>query len=523
MNKAVYIPSEPEEILHRSQVPHNIIHTVLGSYQFGLVCRNAVDPDTNQIVIIDSTPINKPDAEPKRFAVYRSHSQVQWRLAVADGSQLNKFSDYTCTTQIHPKLQLFIESQYDNIAVVDEADPIINARKYDMEYYYRLITGTGAAVRYSEMITTVESAVDTKRRTMDPNFLLLSTQILEMGTTTSARLKQLIEKAKSLIGDRAYPVLLEDCEKYLPKGANGAFKDLTMAEKIRIVDRYLEDKLEVIANNTKLEYYIDPATCLLSVLNHEENLDREADKTNLFKNFDTTFPTWLDLSAPNISRQRNNKPEVRQVITLFDRSPAVLSVGLRAKTGPAETYRLYYFDYRYRGKRYMIPLNIVLDGVDIDMLGMPHSYIPLGIYAGKIMDYLQQVDIYEGRKYDMYFADHRRVYVFTGALYTKLWPLAIVPKLKHLEILEASVPTAYNPMLETMVGSMMMPEHHHRMYNLPANTNLRRAARRIIRSNKGGSRRKSLVRSGTRKRRSSQATKSVANNYASMSNTSESE
>ena len=526
--------------------PHGTLQITIGSYTFTLLCRNAINPNKHQMVVIQSQDIGAHAEMPLQVAVYRSHSQVQWRLGITSGSSFVKFSDYTSTTQVHPMLQEFIESNYEDILIVSDDDPRVKSRTYNYMYYYQLITGKvyeEDTVNMGVLLNKINEYIDTSRIELDPTFYLLSSHVLELGTSSSERIAYLIEKVKPIFGAK-FPVLQAELDTYMPKTHDGKFKELGMPEKIKIINKYLADKLTVIPNNAQLEYYIDPANNVLSVENADSNLDRTAMQDEQFRNYNTNLSSGHTFRTPLPSKRylaikqaagnkfdyntmikhKDNRPEVRSTITIFDRSPAVLSVGIRGKVYPFTNYRLYYFDYRYRGKRYMIPLNIVYDGMSINKLGLPYKYIPLGIYAAKIMDYIQQVDFTAGKQYDLYYVNHQTIYTFTGALYKRMWPLALVPNLKHIGVVASTYKYIHNPMEETVYGYLPATKARARMYNLPHMANIAPTARAMIKSRsvkKGKSPRK--PNSKTKKNRRTHSWSITSYPDSNMSNLSESE
>ncbi len=475
---------------------------VIGAYNFKLLMRNPVKVNSNQIVVIESTNLAVADAKPVKFAVYRSHSQIQWRFAIVFfGSRLEKFSDYTCTTQIHPMLQEFIESEFDNIKVVDDTR-VLSIRDFGGMYYLDIINA-GRVNNVGTDLQKISDAFDTKRVELDPNFYLVSSGLFNLGTSSHEQIERTIDNARELYGQEKFAELQKELDMYLPKTKDGMYESLNLEKKLDIIESYLKTKLEIIPNTAQLEYYIDPANLVLSVENYEENMDRQATRDEVvnpysgelshFHEFGTPLKSkrYLAIQAKagnkfnynNMIKHINNKPYVSRTITIFDKSPAVLSVALRSKTNYYDTYRLYYFDYQYRGKRYMIPLNILIDGININEFGMPIKYIPLGIYAGKILEYLHQTDITAKKYYDLMYVNHKIIYVFIGDMYTNIWPMKQVSKLKHLALVSQKYGPQRNPMMEnTMFGFGIPPTHHKRTFLVLGNTNIRNTAKNLAKS-----------------------------------------
>jgi hypothetical protein len=129
----------------------------------------------------------------------------------------------------------------------------------------------------------------------------------------------------------------------------------------------------------------------------------------------------------------------------------------------------------------MIPLNIVIDGIAINEVGMPIKYIPLGVYAGKILDYLHQVDLKAGKRYDVMYINKKTTYVFTGDMYTNIWPLKKVAKLKHLALVAQTYGSPRNPVMEnTVMGNgIISPTHAKRTFTVLGNNNIPTTAKAL--------------------------------------------
>ncbi len=449
-----------------------LLDTIIGKYKFSLVGKSEPGAISNQIVLVDCVNLADNSDKPVRFAIYRSISQIIWRLAIIDSEgQLQKFSDYTCTTQIHPDLQNFIESVFDNIPILDIKS--INISAYNFEYYYDLIKHD---VKYSNKpsanndygsIYKVEKYFDTDRLLEDSNFALLSSGIFNGHYLDNTVISNIADQR--VFNVKYYDKLMNDVEKYIPKDMSGRYESINVKTKLKIMAKYLHEKLKVIPETECLEYYIDPSISVIRVVNYKDNIDQLATKSKLFQvhNFnlrstgdkliydnqnqdqvelmftdikpnkrymDIRLAAGKDFKA-NMIKNEQDKIEVISLETLYDRSPAILSVILKSRDALAPNkYTLYYFDYKYRDKRYKIPINIIKEGTTINKFGLPEKYISLGSYAGKILDYLDQIELYEGNTYDIYHivneeGDRERTYAFVGNLYNSLWPLPEISSL----------------------------------------------------------------------------------------------
>ncbi len=426
---------------------------VIGDYKFRLIGMSKPGEIANQIVLVESSLAADNSDKPIKFAVYRSVSQIIWRLAIIEfDGLLNKFSDYTCTTQIHPDLQNFIEFMYSKIPILPVE--IINIHSYTYEYYYELIKhgikhNNNKLSQNDDMYSKIPIYFDEDRLLKDTNFELLSSGIFNhIGQISNIDIKNILETES-----KHYINLQADVEKYFPKGE---YETIEIRDRLKIMSKYLRDRLSVIKGTACLEYYIDPAVSIIRVINYEENINQEAQSSKIFdglyffKSLRTTGgdSTEFDYINPNkhylaksqaganTSSKNNNmlKQYVSSDIALYERSPAVLSVKLVSLANKDDIYTLYYFDYKYRSKRYKIPINIIKEGTKINKFGLPEKYISLNSYAGKILDYLNQIEIYKGNKYDIYHisnadGDVQRTYAYVGDMYNGLWPLGEVASL----------------------------------------------------------------------------------------------
>ncbi len=400
----------------------------IGNYTFRLIARNSINGVTNQLVIIESINNSLPDEKPVEFAVYRSISQALWRLAIYDSGNLEKLSDYTCTTQLHPTLQEFIYTNYDNIPV----DDTIIIKKYKYNYYNEIITKST-----SMDLTQAVAYFDYNRIAHVPEFALMSVDLFKLNRLVDVHKEDIVYSFISY----TYPELASDIDKYFPLLEDGdTIEDLPLNRQLQIVSRYLEDKLDIVPESEQLEYYIDPAHIKLLITNYESGLDLQAsDNIPYIFTLARTTGNSISYGGKSINRilksksvnNKTKKNNVPKYVSIFDRSPAVLSVRLQSKEYPENKYILYYFDYRYRGKRYMIPLNIIIDGIGINEFGLPEKYIPLNIYIGKILEYDTQTDIEKGKTYNTINVGDRK-YIFAGNLYTNIWPLNKVHNLKSI-------------------------------------------------------------------------------------------
>jgi hypothetical protein len=434
---------------------------VIGEYKFRLIGMSKPGEIANQIVLVESSLAADNSDKPIKFAVYRSVSQIIWRLAIIESNGLlNKFSDYTCTTQIHPDLQSFIESMYSKIPILPVE--IINIRSYNYAYYYDLIEhgikrNNKNLSQNDDMYFKIPKYFDEDRLLKDNNFELLSSGIFNhIGQVSSKYIESILKskpRSKSAFNKEHYDNLQTDVEKYFPKGE---YETIEIRDRLKIMSNYLHDKLKVVKGTECLEYYIDPAVSIIRVINYEENINQEAkeskifDEQHFFKSLRTTGgdSTEFDYINPNkhylakrqaganTSSKNNNmlKQYVSSNIALYERSPAVLSVKLVSLANKDDIYTLYYFDYKYRSKRYEIPINIIKEGTKINKFGLPEKYISLNSYAGKILDYLHQIEIYKDNVYDIYHisnadGDVERTYAYVGDLYDGLWPLPEIASL----------------------------------------------------------------------------------------------
>ena len=445
-----------------------VLDIVIENYKFRLIGKSELGKTSNQFILIESVNLANNSDKPVQFAVYRSVSQVIWRLSIIDGEGLlQKFSDYTCTTQIHPELQKFIESVLDNVPIVDANT--IHIGLYNFEYYYNLIkhdleqNNKKDRRKYNSEDTKYQEEVfmyfDKNRILNDSNFELLSSGIFDPliqridNMTISAFLEN-IPNAIDLVF-KYYDNFPRDVAKYFPiDSETGEYDNIEVRKRIAIMAEYLSDKLKVVPRTECLEYYIDPNVSIISVINYEENIDQYAYESKLFivdpltffrttggksKLFESINPNKRYLAIRkaagktfknNMIKNEDDKIYAHSYVSLYDRSPAVLSVKLQSHATPKDTYTLYYFDYKYRGRRYKIPINIIKDGIAINKFGLPEKYIKLHLYAGKILEYLEQVELYEGNTYDIYhISDSDRKYAFVGDLYHRVWPLTEVTSL----------------------------------------------------------------------------------------------
>lgn len=438
------------------------LEVVVGDFKFRLLGMSEPLKISNQILLIESKNLTNGRDMPVKFAVYRSVSQNIWRLAIIEyDGQINKFSDYTCTTQIHPDLQAYIESVYDKILILSPES--INIQMYNYAYYYKLINNHEIN-HNNNMNNAVKPEIskyfDSDRLLEDSNFELLSCGLFnQMVPIDNTYIRDIIKSPLMFVHTwKYYANFPADVEKYFPKDKYGAIK---VSDRLQIMAKYLSDKLEVVRGTECLEYYIDPSVSIIKVINHKENLDQKAEESQLYDEqsmmaFIRTTGTraklfqYIQPSKPTVDNKQNmaagsafknninlneyNKTRVSSYVALYDRSSAVLSVKLRSRTNHEDTYKLYYFDYKYRGRRYKIPINIIKDGIAINKFGLPEKYISLNSYAGKILDYLDQIEIYEGSTYDIYHladtsGDQERQYAYVGNLYNELWP---IPNIKGL-------------------------------------------------------------------------------------------
>jgi hypothetical protein len=103
-------------------------------------------------------------------------------------------------------------------------------------------------------------------------------------------------------------------------------------------------------------------------------------------------------------------------------------------------FYLIFMRYTYRGRQYNMPLTIIpVEGYDtnINQYGLPAKYIMTGIYGYKAFDYISQINIKEGKAYNVYHVtSSEKPYVFIGDLYTEMWPFT-AGYTKKLDLVEA--------------------------------------------------------------------------------------
>ena len=452
---------------------------VIGDYKFRLIGMSKPGAVSNQIVLVESVHMLDNSDRPVKFAIYRSISQIIWRLAIIDSEGiLQKLSDYTCTTQIHPELQAFIESVFHNIPILDV--DLLNIGSYNFSYYHELIkhefkrnNKPRANNNYDdETINRVEKYFDADRLLNDSNFELLSSGIFSGHNLDDSVIDKIANK--KVYGIKYYDNINEDIKKYFLKAPSGEYDSINVKNRLTIMAKYLHDKLNVKLGTECLEYYIDPSISVITVVNHEDNINQLATQSKLFQvhnfNLRTTGDKLIYNATQNqepaelmftdvkpnkrymdiyrkagkdfkvsMIKNEQDRIEVISSIALYDRSPAVLSVKLESRANKDDIYTLYYFDYKYRGIRYKIPINIIKEGTKINKFGLPEKYISLNSYAGKILDYLDQIELYEGTFYDIYHivneeGDRERTYAYVGDLYNKLWPLTEIASLAKVAI-----------------------------------------------------------------------------------------
>ncbi len=463
------------------------ITTQLGDIEFTLLCKNKQAIKYDYVVIKGR---NVKTGAYCRFAVYRSFSQIIWRFGVIV-SQFEKFSDYTCTTQIHPLLQEFIETQYENIPVREDTDII-----FKQILNYKFIQGEIKRCYKNKQkldLNMIYDTLDTERKSYTSDLILLSSgKIFGLGSVTHREIMNYIDNIDSEMENCPEELIkqqLDEINTYLPKNEDGTFKRLTLEGKLEVMSKYLSDKLTVVPNNTFIEYYLDPAIGFMEAINVKENLDLLAEE-DYYSDPYLGGEGYNSFTSPRgRAKNANEIPKfIEENFSLFNRSPALLSVGLVSKDKAKTAYRLYYFDYRYRNKHYMIPLNIIYEGIDINIFGLPSKYISLNSYAGKILEYLRQTDIKAGNKYDVYHISKDKIYVFVGDVYNKVWPLNKVARVSNISRIEAH----YKPLHKAKhkgankgtnkANNSSFAAYNRRSikaYNLPKNNNIRQVAEQL--------------------------------------------
>lgn len=422
----------------------------IGKYIYTLTGLNPNHNGRMYVTITSKHADSADDDKTYTFCVYLSSSQCNWRFGMDMFGSLYKFSDYTSTTVIHYTLQAFI-----NDSIAGNAIPIDHSiritKEYDSKHYIdELVKNDGL----ENQLSTIFSVIDEDRKLIVPELFVLSILAPAYNETLSEMHKIIIDSTAKMQPDaakqfvegtlkdlRGYEKILEAkpaiagavC-KPMPKSVDDM---LSIEDKLEFINNHLRNTAKVVDEPPEIINALADGMWYFDAYNPQDHFDIMSDTTIYVRTDRASYnPSGKPATALMSRRYKEGiKYDTYTPVTNI----LIFRQKIALKSDGSEFY-LIFMRYTYRDRQYNMPLTIIpVEGYDtnINQYGLPAKYIMTGIYGYKAFDYISQINIKEGRAYNVYHVtSSEKPYVFIGDLYTEMWPFT-AGYAKKLDLVEA--------------------------------------------------------------------------------------